>query len=243
MTEGRHSRATAAILLSWSLLHCLPTHEVRAGATQEPIALSAEKAASWKLLDAAVTGEAVLAARKRLFGIPDYEDWRASVSGIRQIDANGDGKNDIVAGFDLRTSKDPVELLTMMSFGENYVVQLFSAEYLSMDTSFLDIEGDGRYELLLKSLLPEKVPLNEATYWVDVYSWENGRYRMNSPAFVETYYLRQYLNYLASRIKRATQLLAVAESPDAPGVKPSEVAVGILQSCRTALERMAELRH
>lgn len=243
MIRGQQIRAATAFLLGCGVLLGLAKHNAQAGAIQEPVALSAEKAGSWNLLGAAVTGEAVLAARKKLFGIPDYEDWRTSVSSIKQVDVNGDGKIDIVAGINLKTSQDPVEFITIVSSGEGYVVQLFSAEHLSVEKAFLDIKGDGRYELVLKSLLSDNVPLNEATYWADIYSWDNGKYRMNSKGFIESYYMRQYLEYVSSKINRATQLLAMPEVGDTARAKTSKIALGILQDCRTALKRIVELGH
>jgi hypothetical protein len=158
-----------------------------------------------------------------------------SIAKKKWIDLNNDGKEDFTALINQNCTSDPVELFLLCSLGDGFVAQTLRTERARMDSTVLDLNGDGVYELCLNESILGDTPHVLVVYWVNVHAWNGQAYVKSNEQFVESFYRRRYLSQLSERLHDAGKRLNWGES------RPTIVSV--LEDCRTALARVSALQN
>lgn len=186
------------------------------------------------------TAADVLQVKRDIYQTEDYEMRRISVQQMTLKDLNGDGKDDVVAFLNLDCTADPAEVVTVMSSGEQYLVQRFSAEHACSDRSLKDIDGDGVSELIVWCMIvPSHAPHADAVEWPEIYRWGDDGFGPASEEF-SVYYQTDYLGYLAGRLQEVARLSALNRGPETDE-KLAAINLAVLRDCVTGLERTVAL--
>jgi hypothetical protein len=158
-----------------------------------------------------------------------------SIADMKRIDLNSDGKEDLVALINHRGMSDPVEVFLLCSVENKFVAQTLSTERATLDTTILDLNNDGIYEVRVNSTIAGETPHALVVYWVDVYSWSGQRYVQNNEQFFESFYLRRYLPYLSERLKDVGKRLEWGEQ--------NKTLSAVLNDCRTAIQKVSTIQN
>ena len=159
------------------------------------------------------------------------------------MDVNGDGIQDIVALINYNCTADPVEVLTLCSMNHGFIAQRFPTERAVMARTFIDIDADGKYELLLNVPIPGNAPHSETFYWTNIYSWREKGYSQANEIFLESYYLKKYLPLVCARIAYAEALINSAKHYKKQNMASKELAIAILEDCRKAIKKVISDTH
>lgn len=190
----------------------------------------------------AITKENIFVLRKLLYSLDEFVtihegiEQFESIAEMKRVDLNADGTEDIVALMNVgATIANPVELFLFCSRGDEFIAQNLFTERGMMDDSVLDLNGDGIYEILVKSSIPGETPHVLAFYWFDVYSWDGQGYVKSDEQFFDSFYIRRYLPKISNRIALGQQLLQSGEE--------DTVISAVLEDCRIALEKVYTLQN
>lgn len=156
-----------------------------------------------------------------------------SIADMQRIDLNGDGKKDFAALLNYRGTSDPVELFLLYSVENGVVVQTFPTERAMMNTTVLDLDGDGIYEICLNESILGNTPHVLVVYWVNVYSWNGQTYVKSNEQAFESFYMHRYLPQISERLHDLEKRLDWGES--------RKTILSVLEDCRTALEKISSM--
>lgn len=102
------------------------------------------------------------------------------------IDVNGDGKLDLVVPEVLIGADWIPSYLSIYSWRDDQIVKLLGVKS-QLQPAIVDLNGDGRYEVMTYYVIGKQMSHAEQPYWSDIYTYKNGNYQISDAQFPAQY--------------------------------------------------------